>query len=185
MSDSANVRSIEALQRFRGTLIEVQHALIAALEEIDAQCRRFLQWLEQEAPAYWRAEIRKAYDAVAEARVALDRCRMNRVAGHEASCIEERKALERARQRLEFCRQQLERTRRWHIAARREADEFHGRLGMLRQAVESDIPTAAAVLQKTISLLEEYLAVQAEEGALSKPSEGNPDSASRRESERT
>ncbi len=174
MSDSANVRSLEALERLRSALIQVQHALAATLEEIGAKCQHFLHWLESDAPEHWRAEIRKAFDAVAEARVALERCRMNRVAGHQPSCVEERKALERARRRLEFCQQQLERTRRWHIAARHETDEFHGRLGSLRQAVENGIPKAVTVLERMIAALEEYLAVQSDGEAIPRTTDEDP-----------
>ncbi|RMG39238.1 MAG: hypothetical protein D6725_05555 [Planctomycetota bacterium] len=177
MSESANVRSIDALERLRAALLKVQGALTATLEEIDAQCRHFLHWLEQECPGYWRMEIRKGFDRVAEARVALERCRMKRVAGHRPSCIEERKALERARQRLEFSRQQLERVRRWYIAARHEADEFHGRLAVLRQAVEFDVPQATAVLERMLTALEEYLAVQND---ADRPTERETDAAEKK-----
>ncbi|MFT2588664.1 hypothetical protein, partial [Escherichia coli] len=74
-------------------------------------------------PNYWREQERKAYDLVASTRVALETCRLRTVAGHRSECIDEKKAYERAKLRMEFVREKQALVRKWLVEAAREANE--------------------------------------------------------------
>lgn len=59
MADQAGVHSIEALERFRSTLILYQEKAAASLHEIIHEVARVRSWLQQERLPFWRAEIRR------------------------------------------------------------------------------------------------------------------------------
>lgn len=81
---------------------------------------------------------------------------MRTVAGHRPSCIEEKQAHAAARRRLEHCREQIQRVKKWTIRLHHEANEFRGRLASLQRALEYDVPKLLALLQQTADILEQY-----------------------------
>ena len=154
--ENANVRSLDALRDLRVTLIGFAERVDLALGDLRSRIERTLSWLEHDCPLYWRDQERRAYDAVASARVAYETCRLRTVGGRHSECIEERQALQRARTRLEFCQNQCERVRRWTIEARRQVDDYRGRSGPLQRRVEDDVPLLVATLSRMIHALEGY-----------------------------
>lgn len=120
------------------------------------EIQRALAWIEQDRPAYWTGEVRRAFDNVAATRVALNTCQLRTVAGRHPSCIEEKQAYERAKRRLQHCQDQVEQVKRWTVTIHHEADEFRGRLSSLRQVLDSGIPKTAALLERTLTALEAY-----------------------------
>lgn len=154
--ENANVRSLDAIRDLRVALIGFSERVELALGDLRSRIDRTLAWLEQDCPLYWRDQERRAYDAVASARVAFETCRMRTVGGRHSECIEERQALQRARSRLEFCQNQCERVRRWNVEARRQVDDYRGRSGPLQRRVEDDLPLLVALLSRMIHSLEAY-----------------------------
>ena len=169
MSDSAHVTSIEAILNFAGALRRFEDDASRALLTIDQQVGRAQQWLEYEAPVYWREQIRRCFDDISRARSALETCRMRKVAGHRPSCIEEEKALRAAKQRLQVAEEKAELVRRWAGRLRHEVDEYRGRIGSFRRCLESDVPRTLALLERTVAALEAYL-----DRPLSEPNEPAP-----------
>lgn len=153
---TANVRDIDAIREFRTALIEFIEETTGALEVMTMEMQRVKAWIEQEQPQYWTIQTRKAFDKIAETRVALNRCQMRTVAGQRSSCIEEKQAFAAAKRRLQHCHDQVEVVKRWGMKLRHEADEFRGRLAGVRRMLETDLPRALALLEKTASVLEAY-----------------------------
>ena len=156
MADSAHVSSVDAIARFAGGVREFEDEARNALIALDQQIQRSLEWLDHEQPLYWQRQIRQQYDEVARARSALENCEMRVVAGDRPSCIEEEQALRKAKQRLQRALEKPDEVRQVAIRIHREVDEFRAKTAGLRHLVEGDIPRVLALLERTLSALEQY-----------------------------
>jgi hypothetical protein len=161
VSSSAQVTSIDAVISFRAALRTFQDQAAHALVALDEQARGALQWLEHDAPAYWRGQIRHCYDEVARTRTALETCRMRAVGDHRPACLEEQEALRLAQRKLREAEEKLEVVRRWRQRVGEELDEYRGRVMRFRESVESGLPRSLTLLDRTISSLDSYLDRQA------------------------
>ena len=156
MSESAHVTSTEAIARFEAAARRFGEDASMALLALDQQINRALDWLDHEAPAYWRQQIRKCYDEVARTRTAWENCQLRTVAGDRPSCIEEEKAHRAAKRRLEVASEKPAEVRKWSIAVHHEVNEYRGRIGRLRQGLEGELPKTIALLERTRAVLEAY-----------------------------
>lgn len=173
---NANVHSIDALRDVRLALIAFGERAESALGELRSKIDRTLAWLEQDRPLYWREQERRAYDGVASARVAYETCRMKTVGGRHSECIEEKVALQKAKQRLEHCKEKMEVVRRWVVEAGRQVDEYRGRSGPLQRRLDEELPNAIAMIARMIDALEAYADIHpAEPESASQGSTDEPD----------
>lgn len=153
---SANIRSIDALIEFRASLIVFIEDASLAIQSMTLELHKTFEWIEHECPHYWNAQMKRAYDLVAQTRSELDSCRMRTVAGHRPACIEEKQASARAKRRLQHCHDQLKAVKNWANKVHHDADEFRGRFGGLIAMLDGDLPKAVASLEKAITILESY-----------------------------
>ena len=157
MSNSAHVASFEAVARFTAALRQFHDEASAVLLGLDQQIERALHWLDHEQPAYWRQQIRKQYDDVARTRTTWENCMLRTVAGDRPSCIEEEKAHRTAKRKLEAALAKPDEIRRWAIKVHQEVNEYRGRIGKLRHALESSVPKTIALLERTQGSLLSYI----------------------------
>jgi exonuclease VII large subunit len=160
MSPRANVRSLDAIREFRPSVRRFEDDVMAALSMLRTELNRTLQWLDHDCPSHWQQQIRNGYDSVAEARTTLTRKSMMTVAGHRSDCIDEKKALAKAKQQLEFSQAKLQLCRQWSIKAHRAADEYTARIGRAEQALGQGIPKMMSLLEKMVLALESYASVE-------------------------
>ena len=159
---TAKVASIEAVREFRAALIQFAAEATSALESMTAQVHRAQDWIEHERPAYWQQQIKLAFDEVAATRTRLETCLLRTVAGRKPSCIEEKDAHRKAKQRLEYCQLMVPQVKQWAVKFNHEADEYRGRMGSFTRAVEVDLPRMIALIVRTSSALEKYAELTAE-----------------------
>ena len=157
MSNSAQVTSVDAVVSFRGALCTFQEQAAHALMALDEQGLKALQWLETEAPAYWRGQVRRWYDEVAKARAALETCHMRKVGDHRPACLEEQEALRHAQRKLREAEDKIESVKRWAQKVREELDEYRGRVMRFRESVSGGVPRSLALLDRTVASLDSYL----------------------------
>ncbi len=153
---AANVRSIAAIREFRAAVQVFLDEAQGSLDLMRMELQRAFEWIEHDRPHYWEGQMRRAFDLVAQTRTALETCLMRTVAGHRPSCIEEKQAHAAARRRLEQCREQIDRLKKWTVRLHHEANEFRGRMASLQRALEHDVPQLLALLQQTAEILEQY-----------------------------
>ncbi len=158
----ASVLSIPALRDLRAALLKFQHEAQSSLELMRLEMQRVIAWIEQDRPAYWQNQVRRAFDQVAATRTALSTCQMRTVAGRRPSCIEEKQAYEKAKRRLQHCEEQVRRVQQWATRLNRESDEFRARLAASQRLVESGIPQMTALLERSLTALEAYAEIPAE-----------------------
>lgn len=153
---NANVQSVDALRDVRLALIAFGERTSSAMGELRSKIDRTMAWLEQDRPLYWREQERRAYDNVATTRIAYETCRLRTVGGRHSECIEEKIAHQRAKARLEYCKQKIEVVRRWNVEAGRQVDEYRGRAAPLQRRVDEELPNVVAMLSRMIVALEAY-----------------------------
>jgi exonuclease VII large subunit len=156
----ANVRSLDSVQRFRPKIAQFEEDLAAAITSLRVEINRTLQWIDHDCPQYWQNQVRTGFDRVAEARTQLTRKSMITVAGHRSECIDEKKALAKAKQNLELAQQKVQACRQWSIKAHHAADEYTARVGRVEQMVGKGLPRIKMMLDRMIAALEDYAQVQ-------------------------
>ncbi|MFO1021506.1 MAG: hypothetical protein U0903_12540 [Planctomycetales bacterium] len=162
MTGSAHVQSIDSVVRFNNALKKFQDEASRSLVMIDEQAIGALEWIEREAPAYWRDQVRRCFNEVARARAALDTAKMKGVAGSRPACIEEQNNLRKAQERLRHAHEMLEVVRKWAQRVSRAIDDYRGRIMAFRYTVDSDLPRTIAMLGRSADALHQYAERQKE-----------------------
>lgn len=157
MSQQADVKSIETLAFVRTAFAAFAHESGQALSEIEIQGQRTVEWICVDRAAHWKAEIRRMSDLVNKAIKDVEHCRtFKKVGDNTPSCIEEKKALEKARQRLARAEEKAEAVRRWTPIVQQQFRETCVRLVRFRDVIDVDCPRAMAQLEKMLRALDAY-----------------------------
>src|SRR5262249_47743755 len=139
--ESAHVSSIAAIQDFRNALVEYVAESKQGLVALDLEIRRGVDWVRVDRAQYWRGETRRAMEALARAKDDYHNARTFKTMNdHVPSCIDEKKAIERAERRLRPSEQKAEAVRKWSRALQHELNEFSGRLAQTAAVLEGDMP---------------------------------------------
>lgn len=152
----ANVHTVDSIKDFRVALILFQERAFTALGDLRQKVDRTVDWLEQDRPAYWREQEHRAYDLIASTRIAYETCRLRTVAGHKSDCIEEKKAFERAKMRMEYVREKQQLVKKWSVQAGREANEYRAKTSGFQRMLENEVPLLIAQLGRMIDAIEAY-----------------------------
>ena len=163
MTQSANVRSLDAIRDFKAALQGFEEDAANALAALQQEIFRAVDWLEHDRPNYWKRRVQQGYNKVAETRQEYDRCRLRTVAGHRPACIEEKQAVAHAKRQLEMAKEKVEVVKRWCFKIGQEVDEYRGRVGQLQQCLEGDVPRMLALLERMVDSLESYVSIKAVE----------------------
>lgn len=160
----ASIRSFDAIQRVRDELRRFAFQVGEGLTELEAEIRRTIDWVEHDRPLFWKERVRRAYDAVSDAKAELHRCLMYPLNDEQPSCTEQRAALKKAEARLRYCHEKQALVKSLAQQLRHELHEYKGRTAALREAVELDTPKSAASLARMIDVLEQYTRGRADTG---------------------
>lgn len=159
MSTQADVKSTDTLAFVKGAIASFMHETGQGLAEIEIQGQRAIDWITIDQAAHWKAEVRRAADMVNKAIKDLEHCRaFKKVGDNQPSCIEEKKALEKARRRLEYAEQKAEAVRRWTPVVQQQFRETCVRLVRFREVLDLDCPRAMARLEQMLRSLDAYAA---------------------------
>ena len=157
MSTQAEVKSIETLAYVKAALSAFAHETGQSLAEVEMQAQRVVDWICIEQAAYWKTEVRRAADGVNQAMKDLHNCRTyKKVGDNEPSCIEEKKALEKAKKRLAFAEEKAEAVRRWTPVVRQQFQETGVRMTRFREVLDVDCPKALGRLEQMLRSLDHY-----------------------------
>jgi hypothetical protein len=166
MSPGAKVHSVETLREFRVALSNFGCAASQSMAAVEVEIRRTLDWLKHDQVKYWQQEVRRREDAVGEARQDLSRCLISTSAGGtQASCTDQKVALEKAKKRLDQAREKVEVVKRWGQIVEQEVGDYRGPAQQLTTMIDGDLPRAMALLARKIQALEEYANLMSEGSA--------------------
>lgn len=157
MGRSAKVTSIDVIEQFAAALKAFDEDAKAALDGVEMEIRRALNWIQREQKDYWTRRIRQGWEEVNIARKELERKMMFYPGDDRPSCHDERLALEAAKRRLRLAEEKVEACKRWSHRAEREVNEYIGAVQQLRRWMESDLPRAQADLARMGRALEDYV----------------------------
>jgi hypothetical protein len=159
MSSFARVDSIHALKQFRASLVQFTQAAAVAMEEVDMEIQKTHTWLQQDRYRYWKDKLHNRSEAYTQAKQILNQRQLfeRAVQGVPSSCVDERKALQAAEQRLRETEHSFQRVRSWIPQMEREMNDYKGRVKGLASALQMDIPKALARLDRMVDSLEAYV----------------------------
>ena len=100
-----------------------------------------LQWIHHDCKEYWAEAVRRGWQGVSEARLALQHATTyRRVADHQPSCVDEKRALAAAKRRLEVAQEKVAAVRHWSRVIDRAIDEYRAARTPVATFLEADYP---------------------------------------------
>jgi len=157
MSTQADVKSLDTLAFVKAALASYAHETGGALDEIELEGRKAVDYITVDRAAYWKAEVRRCGDMVNQAIKDLEHCRaFKKVGDNQPSCAEEKKALEKARAKLANAERKAEAVRRWTPVVLQQFRETCVRLVHFREVIDVDCPKAIARVERMLRSLEAY-----------------------------
>lgn len=158
MNTSARVHSLESLDQARIAVQRFAEDVQTALAEVESDALRTVSWLQQDRLLYWEREVRRREERVQQARSELTRKELTS-SQTKPSCVEERKALERAKAALEQAERRLVATRRWAPLVEREFHLYRKQVGAIQDFAARELPRAAERIEAMRASLVSYAAV--------------------------
>ena len=161
MSRSARITSIDVLPLLAAALQKFRSEGASAADDVAGEVQRALEWIHHDRKDYWTQELRRAEEAFSQARVNLQQAMtMRRVADRSPACIDEKRALERAKRRMDTARRKIEAVRHWAIALDRAADDFRRSVSQFTSWIDVDISRAVAALNQMSESLVTYISMK-------------------------
>ena len=161
MSQHAKVDSFAMLRQLRAALTTFASTAAVALDEADTDIQRTLLWLREDRHRYWKAQVQTRTEQYTRAKLALKQREVldRAIAGTRSSCVDEKRVLKIAEQRLQEAEHRFRLVGQWHRQLEKEALDYKGAVQGLINAIETDIPNACARLDKIVDSLEAYVAL--------------------------
>lgn len=154
----ARLTSIDAVQAMSAAVESFRQEATSALEDLDMEIRRAVEWIQHDRRDHWTYEVRRGYERVSEARVQLQQAKtFRRIGNDDPSCLDEKKALERSKRRLETAEEKVAAVRHWSRVIEHAVHEYRGTRGQVTGWLDADYPKAVAVLKRMMAALERYV----------------------------
>jgi hypothetical protein len=161
MSRFARVTSIGVLQTVASALLKFRGEAAAAMDDLEAEIRRALEWIHHDRKEYWAQEVRRSWEAVSQARIQLQQARVaRRIAGHEPECIDEQRALEQAKRRLERAEETVRAVQHWAQTIDHAVEEFRQSRVQFTTWLDTDLLRATAALNRMSESLDGYVSLE-------------------------
>jgi hypothetical protein len=153
----AKIRSPEIIKRFRHRFVEFDAEAHLALDTVMGDVSSVAAWLEGEQLRYWRQQQRRRHDMMKEAWRDYVNARYSDRRTGKASCLDERKAYERAKRLKEEAEEKIVKVQGWMAALEREAKRLRPPCLRFEAMLTNLTPRALARLDHMLDNLEEYL----------------------------
>jgi len=157
MSETVNVRSIDAIEELRAALLRLREATQEALVAARVAMQAEREWL-LERQQHWQRRVTSLSEELIEAEAALARCRGNRRASGSDGCRAVADWTERTRRALWEAEDELRNVRRWRSVIDERSASFERRARVLTRELTERVPLAAAQMTTLTDLLDGYSA---------------------------
>ncbi len=158
MAQGAKVESIEALKHLKLALIKFATTVKGSLADVESDLSRIVLWLDMEQASYWQQQIRKRTEWLTRCREALrHKTIFKDSTGSRQSVVDEEKAVRQAEALVAEAQQKLANCKRYSQMIQKESSLYKGKVQRLYNAVEIDLPNAAAKLEKMVQQLDAYV----------------------------
>lgn len=153
----ANISSPDVIRRFRGHFVKFDETCRNALEGVRSDVGRIQDWLRREQAVHWKHQLRKREDLVERARREYIQARHGSGPMRKQSCVDEKKALDRALKLKEEAEEKLRAVKKWTMTIDHKAAKALGPCVALSSTLSKLTPKALARLDQMMDNLDDYL----------------------------
>ena len=161
MSQSANVRSVEAIRDFRIVLTNFAEEARTALSSAEMEVRRTRDWLTRDQLTFWQAQIKRRNELLSMARTELYRRKLSQQGSDAVSDTEQKEAVRIAQKKLEEAEQRVALIKRWIPVLEHAIAEYHATSQPLGDRLTGSLINGLTLLDRLVGTLEAYLATVA------------------------
>jgi hypothetical protein len=159
MSQSANVRSIQAIHDFKIDLANFAEDARNALTGVESEIRQTRNWLQRDQLSYWQAQVKRRTEDVSTARTELHRRKLSQQGSDAISDTEQKENLRAAQRRLEEAERKVALVKKWAPVLEHAISEYHSAAQPLGDRLTGALVSSMALLDRMVKSLESYLAV--------------------------
>jgi hypothetical protein len=153
MPDQAHVTSLEALEKFRATLITYINKARPTLEEISGEILRTRLWLQNDQRVHWEGQLRRRTKELEMAQQSLSTARFSNLRDATTSEV---MAVKKAKRAQEEGEEKLKRLKHWDRDYDHRVQPMAKELEKLQGLLANDMMQAAAYLARVIDTLSKY-----------------------------
>jgi hypothetical protein len=153
MSSEARVRSLEALVRWRSSLIVFQTKARRGLSSVLDEVKRLRQWLETEQRPFWEAEIKKRSRVLDRVEQELITARFSTMRG---TLMVQEQAVRKAKAALAHAEDKLRKTKLWCRDYDRVIQPMTRKLENMDYFLQHELPKGIALMEQLARSLEGY-----------------------------
>lgn len=153
MPTQAKITSIDALERFRASLIVFLNKAHSALDQTTDEIRRTRGWIDHDRRTFWEAEARRRARVHAQAEQELLSARMTKALDDLSA---QQLAVRKAKLALEEAEEKVRNVKRWRRDMDGLVDPMARGLNSLRSYLDHDLPKGIAYLAEAQRLVESY-----------------------------
>jgi hypothetical protein len=153
MATGAKVRSLEALESFRASLIVFATRARRAIDQVGEEVARTRQWVLTDRRLHWTEQVRRRMRALKLAEQELFTAKLSTL---KDSASRQENAVRKARELVDEAELKMRNVKAWNRDFDRVADPLLKKLDSLRQFLEHSIPRAVAHLETTQRILDTY-----------------------------
>ncbi len=164
MDSTANVKSLASIDEFVKALALTQEELVRSSEDTENELNRVTDYLQKVAPEYWKKQYQRANERWSEAREALSRCEQVTREDERRPCTEQKKQLELAKRRVEFCESRIRNIKALSQQWQQEVLKIHSHVHHVLDIGESGLPNAQNALQQIMTPLRRYAELEGGSG---------------------
>jgi len=161
----AHISSPEVIKKFRAHFVKFTEDSRTALESMQGDISRVQQWLETEQTAHWKAQLRRRQEAHEKAKREYTAARNETGPLRKTSCVDEKKALDRAARLMEEAEAKLRAIAKWRQVIDHDVRNALGPCASFSSALTVVAPKALLRLDNMLDRLDEYLRPGAAGGA--------------------
>jgi hypothetical protein len=152
MDSGAHVRSVQAIEQWRGSLKQFAGETLDSLRAAERELQRTEEWLQQDLRRRHR-NLETCREEVNEARSALRQCQEE----DDADCSQEEEDLARAWARLRWAEEGLATHTRWMRSVEEAAARYRAQAQRLGMSLNVEMPRATVALEQALERLYAYL----------------------------
>jgi hypothetical protein len=161
----ANISSPDVIKKFRAHFVKFTEDSRTALEGMQADITRVQQWLETEQTAHWKAQFRRRQEAYEKAKREYTTARSGSGPLRKTSCVDEKKAMDRAARLVEEAEAKLRAISKWRQVIDHDVRNAMGPCASFSSLLTTLGPKALLRLDQMLDRLDEYLRPGASTGA--------------------
>ncbi len=166
MADHAAVRSVDALESFRASMIVFIGKARRSVDEASDELRRTRQWIQNDRRVYWEAQFKRRRTLLDQAQAELMTARMSDFI--DTPSVQQNN-VRKAKKAMEEAEEKLRLVKLWSRDFDRGAEPLAKKLDSLRHHLEEVMPLGVASLAQTVKILDEYSSMSLSDGAPEKP----------------